>query len=396
MKYRTDPKSGNQLSVLGFGCMRFPRGINAKIDIDKTEKLIMSAIAGGVDYFDTGYIYGGSEQALGEVFGRNKGVRGKIYIATKLPVAKCKDGGDFDRIFNTQLERLNTGYIDYYLMHNLSSARQWDSLCEMGIREWIAKKKAEGSLRRIGFSFHGAQNEFLILIDAYEWDFCQIQYNYMNENYQAGKKGLLKAYEKGMPVIIMEPLLGGKLAAGLPKKAVKFIKNSGVGLTPAALALRWIWNQKETTVVLSGMSAPEQLSENIAAAETAEADMLTETETELVERVAAVIKGAYKIPCTGCNYCQPCSHGVNISGCFAGYNALFSSGYITGMAQYVTSTGATNPGKNQGARNCVKCGKCERLCPQNIKIIKSLEAVSRRMEPVWYNAAIKLIGRILN
>ncbi|MDR2770423.1 MAG: aldo/keto reductase, partial [Clostridiales Family XIII bacterium] len=180
MQYRIDPKSGNALSVLGFGCMRFPRGITMQIDMEKTEKLILSAIDGGVNYFDTAYIYGGSEEALGEILHRNK-ARERIFLATKLPPQQCKRREDFDRLFKTQLERLKTDYIDYYLIHNLPDAALWRGLREIGIEAWLAEKKAAGQIRQIGFSFHGAQNAFAELLDVYDWDFCQIQYNYMDE-----------------------------------------------------------------------------------------------------------------------------------------------------------------------------------------------------------------------
>lgn len=389
MKYRIDPKSGNKLSVIGFGCMRLPRGINMKIDIDKSEELIMSAIDGGVNYFDTAYLYGGSEQALGEVLKRNKGAREKIFIATKLPFSQCKSYEDFDRFLNIQLERLNTDYIDYYLMHNISSVAAWDTVCGLGVTKWIAEKKAERKIRQIGFSFHGIQSEFMTLIDGYDWDFCQIQYNYMNENYQAGRKGLLRAYEKGLPVIIMEPLLGGKLATGLPKKAVSLFNGADGGITPAAWALRWLWNHNEVTVILSGMNSMEQLSDNIKTAGTAEPGMLTEREKETISQAVSVFKEAYKIPCTGCNYCLPCPKGVNIPGCFAAYNISYVSGYITGMTQYMTGTAATNADKNFGARNCIKCGTCEKRCPQHIEIIKNLETVAKRMEPFWVRKIMK-------
>lgn len=394
MLYRADPKSGNQLSILGFGCMRFPRSLNTKIDIDKSEKLVMAAIKRGVNYFDTAYIYGGSEQALGEIFKRNQGTREKVNIATKLPFHQCKSYDDFDKIFDIQCKRLHTDYIDYYLIHNLSSVAGWDSIRKLGVEKWIREKKASGQIRRIGFSFHGIQSEFMALLDAYQWDFCQIQYNYMNENYQAGTEGLKKAHEKGLPVIIMEPLLGGKLAVGLPKRAEKLLQSVDSSITPAAWALRWLWNHKEVTVLLSGMNGMEQLKDNIKTAKSAEADMMTEREIKAVEKVVSIFKEAYKVPCTGCNYCLPCPKGVNIPGSFAAYNVSYASGFLTGMQQYLTSIGAISPGKSSSGRNCIKCGRCEKQCPQHIKIASSLERVTKRMEPVWFRAGIGLYKRI--
>ncbi|MDR1573610.1 MAG: aldo/keto reductase [Clostridiales Family XIII bacterium] len=394
MQYRIDPKSGNRLSVLGFGCMRFPRGFAARIDAEKTERLILSAIDRGVNYFDTAYLYGDSEATLGEILHKN-GVREQVFLATKLPHGRCKCFADFDKLFETQLERLKTDYIDYYLIHNISEASQWKGLCEIGIEAWIAEKKAERRIRQIGFSFHGAQDGFLSLLDAYNWDFCQIQYNYMDENLQAGRVGLQKAHEKGLPVVVMEPLLGGKLANGLPVKATRHFKEADGGLSAAAWALRWLWDQSAVTVVLSGMNSAEQLDDNIKTAETAAPGMLSAREAAAFPPAVAVIREAYKIPCTGCNYCMPCPRGVNIPGCFAAYNAFYAMGFVTGMQQYIISTGATLPDRNYSGRNCVGCRVCETKCPQQIAITDALASVTRRMEPFWFNTAIKLINLVM-
>ncbi|HBU12378.1 MAG TPA: aldo/keto reductase [Clostridiales bacterium] len=388
MKYRTDPKTGSELSALGFGLMRLPRGISG-IDAGKAEKLVMAAIGRGVNYFDTAYLYGGSERTLGGILKRNPGTREKIYIATKLPFFQCKTHEDFDKYFNKQLERLQTDYIDYYLIHNIAEPSAWKALQKLGIEQWIAEKKKESKIKQIGFSFHGMQDGFLALLGAYDWDFCQIQYNYMNENYQAGTKGLYAAHEKGLAVIVMEPLLGGKLAASLPEKAAKLFAGAG-DISPAAWALRWLWNKSEVTVVLSGMNGEEQVEENIKTAEAAEAGMFTESETAVVKQAAEIFNAAYKIPCTGCNYCLPCPKEVNIPASFAAYNVSYVSGYITGMAQYMTSTAVINPQKNFSVRNCAKCGQCEKKCPQHIEIMKSLERVGRRMEPLPVRAALAL------
>jgi len=388
MQYVTDPKTGNELSILGFGCMRFPR------DREKTEQLIVSAVGAGVNYFDTAYVYGNSEVTLGEIIRKN-GLRDKIYLATKLPHQKCRSYEDFDRLFQEQLSRLKTDYIDYYLIHNISDLASWSRLCDIGIEKWVASMKLSGQIRRIGFSFHGAQNGFMSLIDAYDWDFCQIQYNYMDENYQAGRTGLLRAHEKGMPVIIMEPLLGGKLATGLPPKAARLFKEAGAERSAASWAFRWLWNQPEVTVVLSGMNSAEQLEDNLKTAETAKQDMLSEKDAAVFVPVVAALREAYKVPCTGCNYCMPCLHGVNIPGCFAAYNTSYAMGFVPGLSQYLTSTGANHPEKQYRAKNCVGCGACEKNCPQHIEISKSLVAVRKRMEPFWFNAVLWLIQKIM-
>jgi predicted aldo/keto reductase-like oxidoreductase len=380
--------------------MRFPRKNITRIDVIKSEQLIIKAVQNGVNYFDTAYVYGGSEEVLGQIIQKNN-LRDKIFLATKLPLGKCNKYEDFDVLFQTQLDRLRTNYIDYYLIHNLSDTNLWKNLCELGIEKWIEEKKKSGQIRNIGFSFHGTQNEFLQLLEAYEWDVCQIQYNYINTNYQAGTEGLKKAAEKGLPVIVMEPLLGGKLANGLPSKAVNVFKSASSAraaehnsISPAVWSFRWLWNQKEVAVVLSGMNEDSQLEENITAANDSVPDMLTEEENAAYETVIKIFNASYKIPCTGCNYCMPCPHKVNIPGCFTAYNISYIVGRFSGILQYITSTGVTDPRKNYTASRCTKCGNCEKHCPQHISIIKSLEKVSKRMEPFWFKTAIKLFVKL--
>ena len=393
MQYRVDPRSGNKLSALGFGCMRFPRALNAALtDRAKTEKLILSAIDRGVNYFDTAFVYPGSEEVLGDILSKNK-VRDKVFIATKLPHAQCRSYEDFDDLFSAQTKRLKTDRIDYYLIHNISSVSDLEGLKKLGIERWIREKKSSGAIGRAGFSFHGAQKDFLSLLDSYEWDFCQIQYNYMNENYQAGRAGLNKAHEKGLPVIVMEPLLGGKLANGLPKEAARIQSAEGGGLSPAAWALRWLWDQPEVTVVLSGMSSEKQLDENAETAADSSAGMLSENDLRVYSSVAEVMTKAYKLPCTGCDYCMPCPRGVNIPGCFAAYNTSFVLGFVAGITQYITGTGSSgDPEKRTGSRKCEKCGLCEKKCPQHIGIISALEDVTKRMEPFWFGPSMKLVS----
>ncbi|NYB73783.1 aldo/keto reductase [Sedimentibacter hydroxybenzoicus DSM 7310] len=392
MQYRIDPISENKLSILGFGCMRFPRS-RGQIDIVKTEELIIGAVEHGINYFDTAYIYGGCEEALGEIIHKNE-IRDQIYLATKLPLGKCQSPEDFDTLFNEQLDRLHTDHFDYYLMHNLSDTKLWKRLCDMGIESWLSTKKDIGQIRQIGFSFHGAQKEFMALLDLYDWDFCQIQYNYINTEYQAGAAGLKRAADKGLPVIIMEPLLGGSLANSLPQKAQKIFRNANHSCSPAEWAFRWLWNQPEITVVLSGMNAAAQLEENLKIASCAVPNMLTEAETAVFQLVVEAFNNSYKIPCTGCNYCMPCPHKVNIPGCFAAYNMSYAVGRFSGFNQYMTSTGATDPSKNYAASQCRKCGKCEKHCPQQIPIIQSLQSVKKRMEPFWYKPMVSMFIKI--
>jgi predicted aldo/keto reductase-like oxidoreductase len=387
MQYRLDKKSGNMLSILGFGCMRFPRNLGA-IDMKKTELLIVKAVEGGINYFDTAYIYPGSEEALGIILADNN-VREKVYIATKMPIVLVKERADFDRFFNKELQRLRTDHIDYYLMHQLSDTEFWSNLKDMGIEEWITEQKKSGRIRQIGFSFHGMQAEFFKLIDDYPWDFCQIQYNYSDKNFQAGLAGLKKAAEI-MPVIIMEPLLGGKLIEGLPREAVDTFYKANPHASLAAWGLNWVWNHADVTLLLSGMSNEAQLEENIRLADAAAPGMLGPLELDVYHNVQNIFDKFYKIHCTGCNYCMPCPQGVNIPGCFAGYNLSYSMSYIEGIKHYVTSIAAISK-KTAGAGLCGKCGKCEKICPQRIPIIRCLEDVRRRMEPFWYRWVVGIV-----
>jgi predicted aldo/keto reductase-like oxidoreductase len=262
---------------------------------------------------------------------------------------------------------------------------QWTTLKRWGIEEWIAGKKKAGRIREIGFSYHGSLAEFLKVIDDYDGEMCQIQYNYSDENFQAGVTGLKKAAAK-MPVMIMEPLLGGKLATGLPGAAVEIFRAARPDLSPAAWGLNWVWNQEEAALLLSGMSDMAQVEETLALADAARPGMLGETEFAVYRQVLETLNRSYKVRCTGCNYCMPCPRGVNIPGCFAAYNTSFSIGYAAGMQQFVTSTALTSE-RSGSPSLCVKCGKCESHCPQHLPIIKSLDLARRRMEPWWLKFA---------
>ena len=398
MQYRKDPKSGNQLSVLGFGLMRLPRGITGT-DLEKTTALVAQAIAGGVNYFDTAYVYPGSEVAFGRALETlslgDPGLRDRIYLATKLPHQQCRKYEDFDRIFFEQLNRLKTDRVDYYLIHNLPSPHYWQKLVGLGVEGWIEEKKASGLIGLAGFSFHGKQDDFLQLLDMYPWDFCQIQYNYLDTNYQAGLVGMQAAHARQMMVVIMEPLRGGKLANGLPQRALALLKAAEPETSAAAWALRWIWDQEEPTVVLSGMNAAEQLQDNLKTAMDAEPGMLSAEQKHMIGQVVSIVEGSYKIACTGCNYCMPCPDGVNIPDCFAAYNTRAANGFIAGVSQYMTGIASPHPERYSGPGRCRACGNCEKKCPQNLAIIESLKQVKRTMEPWWYKPAMAVMRRVM-
>ena len=386
MNYRTD-KYGNQLSILGFGCMRFPQKMG-RIDMEETEREIMTAYQAGVNYYDTAYIYPGSEAALGEIFEKNN-IREKVYIATKLPHYLIKSVADMDKLFAEELRRLRTDYVDYYLMHMLTDMDTWNRLKSLGIEEWITQKKASGAIRQIGFSYHGNSEMFCNLVDAYDWDFCQIQYNYMDEHSQAGRRGLYHAHEKGIPVIIMEPLRGGKLVNRLPDTAKKIFEEYKIKRTPAQWAFRWLWNQPEITVVLSGMNSDEMVRDNIQTASTVEVGELGEDEEQMLKQVVAAINAKMKVGCTGCGYCMPCPKGVDIPGTFAAYNRRYAEGKFWSFVDYVMCT--TLRKNSTAASNCVGCGKCEKHCPQHIEIRKNLKDAQKELETPLYKVVRKVV-----
>ena len=386
MNYRTD-RYGNQLSILGFGCMRFPQKMG-RIDMEETEREIMTAYQAGVNYYDTAYIYPGSEAALGEIFEKNN-IREKVYIATKLPHYLIKSVADMDKLFAEELRRLRTDYVDYYLMHMLTDTDTWNRLKSLGIEEWITQKKASGAIRQIGFSYHGNSEMFCNLVDAYDWDFCQIQYNYMDEHSQAGRRGLYHAHEKGIPVIIMEPLRGGKLVNRLPDTAKKIFEEYKIKRTPAQWAFRWLWNQPEITVVLSGMNSDEMVRDNIQTASTVEVGELGEDEEQMLKQVVAAINAKMKVGCTGCGYCMPCPKGVDIPGTFAAYNRRYAEGKFWSFVDYVMCT--TLRKNSTAASNCVGCGKCEKHCPQHIEIRKNLKDAQKELETPLYKVVRKVV-----
>ena len=389
MQYRKD-RYGNPISVLGYGCMRFTQTAG-KIDIAKTEKELLEAFHGGVNYFDTAYIYPGSEAALGEILARN-GIREQVNIATKLPHYLLKKPEDLDRCFSEELRRLKTDHVDYYLMHMLTDAKTWQRLEGLGIVQWLAEKKASGQIRQVGFSYHGNSDMFCKLLDIYDWDFCQIQYNYLDENSQAGATGLHRAAEKGLPVIIMEPLRGGRLTNTLPASAKKIIAHTS--LTPAQFAFRWLWDQKEVTCVLSGMNSLDMVKENLATAQVTNPGSLTPEDREVYTKVVAAINENMKVGCTGCRYCMPCPKGVDIPGTFAAYNRMASDGYWKALAEYFMITGVRKDYTGPG--NCIGCGKCEQHCPQHLPIRQELKNARNALEGIPYRIGRKVLPHIMH
>ena len=372
MLYRKD-RNGNELSMLGFGCMRFTRKGN-NIDVEKAEREIMAAYRAGVNYFDSAYIYPGSEAAIGEIFERNH-IREKVNIATKLPQYMVKNRASLDKYFNEELSRLRTGYV-----------AMWEKLKDVGILDWIREKKESGAIRNIGFSYHGNTDNFQKILNDYDWDFCQIQYNYLDEVSQAGVDGLKAAAAKGIPVVIMEPLRGGKLVNMLPAGAKKAMQDSGRGWSPAEWAFRWLYNQPEVTVVLSGMNSLEMVEENCRTASEAAPGHLTEKDFEVLEEVKRQIREKEKVGCTGCRYCMPCPRGVDIPGIFRCYNAMFTESKSQGRFQFAQTVGLTRD--PAFADQCIRCGKCEQHCPQNIPIREKLVEADRALRPLPYRIGI--------
>ncbi len=387
MKYRKD-KYGNEISALGYGCMRFPQTLG-KINKEKTEQQILLAIENGINYFDTAYMHPGSESTLGEILEKNN-ARDKIKIATKLPHYLIKSYEGLEKLFKEQLRRLRTDHVDYYLMHMLSDTATWNRLKELGIIEWLESKKAAGIIGQIGFSYHGNSDMFCKLVDAYDWDFCQIQYNYMDEHSQAGRRGLNYAHDKGLAVFIMEPLRGGKLVSHLPDSATKIFENYNAKRTPAEWAFKWLWDQPEVTCVLSGMNSEEMINENLTTASTTEIGELTQEDKDMLQNVVDAINAKMKVGCTGCGYCLPCPANVDIPGAFAAYNRKFTESKFWGTVEYMINTALRKT--STAASNCIGCGKCEKHCPQYIPIREELKNAQKHLEGPLYKILRKLLS----
>lgn len=388
MLYRQD-KQGDQISQLGYGCMRFTRN-GASIDFEKAENEVLRAIEQGVNYFDTAYIYPGIEECLGKILAKNH-AREKVKVATKLPQYLMRSISAVEKTFKEELRRLQTDYIDYYLMHMITDIQEWDNLKSLGIEEWIADHKADGSIRKIGFSYHGDADMFIKILNAYDWDFCQIQYNYLDEHSQAGVTGLKEAARKGIPVIIMEPLRGGKLVNMLPEEAKCAMRESGRSFSPAEWGLRWLWNQPEVTCVLSGMNSQEMVDENIRVASEAKPGDFTVADKETIAKVVKAIRANEKVGCTACRYCMPCPRGVDIPGTFYYYNLTAIEGKSSARHAFAQSMGLRKD--PCFASQCVQCGKCKQHCPQHIDIPTKLKEADKALRPLPYKIGLNVVRK---
>ena len=373
MQYRQVPKNGDNLSALGFGAMRLATK-RMRIDEERATRQIRSAIDDGVNYIDTAVPYHGgeSERFLGRAL--QEGYREKVKLATKLPPWSVITREDMDRILEIQLKKLQTDHIDYYLLHGLE-AGHWKRLMDLGVLEFLDSAKAAGKITNAGFSFHGDRKTFKEIIDAYDWIFCQIQYNFLDETNQAGTEGLRYAAAKNIAVMVMEPLRGGMLAGKLPADVGQVYREAGTKRSAAAWALRWVWNHPEVTVVLSGMNDEAHIAENLKTCEEALPGSMTADDLATVEKVAATYRKLIKVGCTGCAYCMPCPSGVNIPQCFSLYND-----YSLGLNRMMTRGfygmqlmgGMAAPAD---ASLCRNCGKCVKACPQKIAIPEELKKV---------------------
>lgn len=367
MTKRTMDKLGIETSLLGFGCMRFPVTADGRIDEAEAEAMLDRAIAGGVNYIDTAYPYHDkeSEPFVGKVL--QKYDRSSYYLATKLPLWMVENLEDVDRIFNEQLQRLRTDYIDFYLMHAANRER-WDAMVKLGTVERLEELKAEGKIRYLGFSFHDSYEVFEEILNYRDWDFCQIQLNYMDANEQAGLKGYALTEEKNIPMVVMEPVKGGSLAV-FADDIMEMFHVHNREASAASYALRWVGSLPNVKVILSGMSTMEQVEDNINCFDNFAP--LTTEEKATVDEVVKVLNSRVQNGCTGCRYCMPCPAGVNIPGCFGTWNTY----HMYQNYNIVKGRWEREIGDKAQAKNCIKCGKCEQVCPQKLPIRQDLERV---------------------
>jgi predicted aldo/keto reductase-like oxidoreductase len=377
MKYRQLGRTGKRVSALGFGTMRLPtRGSDAEIDEPEAIGMLRYAVDHGVNYVDTAYGYhgGNSEVVVGKAL--DGGYREKVFLATKSPIWKVDQPGDFDRFLHQQLARLQTDHIDFYLLHCLQK-KSWPKMRDLGVLEWAEKVRSSGQIGEFGFSFHDSYEAFTEIVDGHDWSFCQIQYNFAGEDVQAGTRGLKYAAEQGLAVIIMEPLFGGTLASP-PQPVWEIWNGSAREHRPADLALRWLWDQPEVSLVLSGMSTLEQVKQNLESACRSGVGWLDEEESEMIRRVRRKYRELSPIPCTKCGYCMPCPRGVNVPINFELYNhaTVFKGSSMTLCRNLYNSLPTA-----ERAEACEACGTCEEQCPQQIKIGQLMARVHQEFAP---------------
>ena len=384
MLYRKIGKTGLKASVLSLGCMRLPM-LEQKdppkdfferqraVDEEKSIEMIDYAIENGINYFDSAYMYhaGNSELVLGKSL---KGKRDKVIVTTKSPVSMIQKYEDFDRILDEQLSKLNTDHLDFYLLHGLNKDA-WEKAGGLNALEFLDRIQKDGRAKYVGFSFHDKANVFKEIIDSYNWSVCQIQYNYFDENYQAGKEGLKYAAAKDIGIIIMEPLRGGRLTQRIPDGVQKIWDSAEIKRSPAEWGLRWVANHPEVSVILSGMSSMEQLRENIGLSDDFVLNSLSAKEIDIIGQAAHAYRELMKVDCTGCGYCMPCPNGVNIPMIFSAYN----DSYMFNDDEIATMIYNGFIGEAQNAVNCAECGECEEKCPQQIEIIENLKEAHEKL-----------------
>lgn len=371
MEYRTMEKLGIAPSLLGFGCMRFPMTADGKIDEKKAEEMIDLAMESGVTYYDTAFPYhnGDSEPFMGRVL--KKYDRDRFYLATKLPMWQIASRDDAEKIFEDQRKRLQTDYVDFYLLHALDQ-KSFEKVIELDILSYCEQLKAEGKIRFLGFSFHDEYEVFEKILKYHKWDFCQIQYNYLDRKIQAGDKGYALAEKMGVPMIVMEPVKGGRLAA-LPREIEKPLRDVNPGASNASFALRWVASHPNVKVILSGMSTRDQVEENLKTFQ--EPCPLSQEETKAVEQAAEIVQSRTQNGCTGCEYCMPCPFGVNIPGNFRIWN-----NYFVYQDEKKSQEAYRKLKAEQRADQCKECGKCEAACPQNLSIRADLKRVTKDLK----------------
>ncbi len=396
MLYRKMPRTGDELSVLGYGCMRFPEQ-NGRIDERNSRRILQRAIEAGINYFDTAAPYhkGKSEAFLGQVL-KECGCRDRVKIATKLPHWMAQKEQDLESLLDRQMKNLQVDRIDYYLIHALYGER-WQQLKGLGIERFLERIRRDGRVAHLGFSFHGQREEFTALVNDYDWEFCLLQYNYLDESNQAGRDGLEYAASRGLGVIVMEPLRGGSLAGQAPPAVQAVWDSAPVKRTPAEWALRWIWNHPEVSTILSGMTEMEHLEENLRLAEQARPNSLNREELVLVGRAADTFRDLMRVDCTGCQYCMPCPAAVDIPGCFKLYNhaGLFNDKKEAGL-HYFTLVGGLTRDTSMLASQCVECGQCLQKCPQHIDISANLRKVQAEFEGPAFRARLFLVKTYLS